>query len=87
MEKRLYRSQENKVFAGIFSGLGEYLDIDPVMLRVIWLAVTIFTGFIPGIIVYTLALFVIPNRPQTRFMVPAQGETGRHSQASKESSK
>ena len=63
MGKRIYRSKKNKVFAGVLSGLGEYLDIDPVLLRVIWLAITVFTGFVPGIVVYILAIFVIPAQP------------------------
>lgn len=69
MGKRIYRSKKNKVFAGVLGGFGEYLDIDPVLLRVIWLAITVFTGFAPGIVVYILAIFVIPAQP-TSIVVP-----------------
>lgn len=34
--KKLYRSKENRVLAGIFGGLGEYLEVDPVILRLFW---------------------------------------------------
>lgn len=58
--KRLYRSKDNKVWAGICGGLGEYWDIDPVILRLLWILLTVFTGFIPGIAAYVLAIFVVP---------------------------
>jgi phage shock protein C len=60
--KRLYRSVENRVFAGICGGLGEFFKIDPVLLRLIWVLVVIFTGFVPGVIAYILAAFIIPER-------------------------
>jgi phage shock protein C len=63
MEKRLYRSNKNKVFAGICGGLGEYFDIDPVLLRLFWLLVVIFTGVVPGLAAYIIAIFVIPKHP------------------------
>lgn len=60
--KRLYRSDTSKVFAGICGGLGEYADIDPVIVRLIWLLIVVFTGIIPGIIVYGVATFIIPKQ-------------------------
>lgn len=72
MRERVYRSKENKVFAGVLGGLGEYLDIDPVLLRVIWLAITVFTGFVPGIVVYILAIFVIPAQPTSIVASPPE---------------
>ena len=59
--KRLFRSNINKVFAGIFGGLGKYFNVDPVILRVIWLLATVFSGFFPGILVYIFAVFIIPK--------------------------
>ena len=59
--KRLYKSETNKIFAGICGGFGEFLNIDPVLLRVVWLLVVIFTGVVPGIIAYVIAAFIIPN--------------------------
>jgi len=61
--KKLYRSQDNKVFAGIVGGLGEYFDFDPVFLRIVWLFLTVFTGFFPGAIVYMASVFVVPRKP------------------------
>ncbi len=60
--KKLYRSANNKIFAGIIGGLGEYFNLDPSILRLFWLVILIFTGFIPGIIVYFAATLVVPKR-------------------------
>ncbi len=58
--KRLYRTEKNKVFLGVMGGFGEYFDVDPVLLRVVFLLITIFTGFVPGLLAYILAAAVMP---------------------------
>ncbi|MBZ9569874.1 PspC domain-containing protein [Patescibacteria group bacterium] len=63
MMKKLYKSKENKVFFGVIGGIGERFNIDPVILRLIWVAVVIFTALVPGIIVYLIASFIVPNKP------------------------
>ncbi|MDD4761926.1 MAG: PspC domain-containing protein [Candidatus Pacebacteria bacterium] len=63
--KNLYRSRDNKVFAGIFGGLGEYFDLDPTLLRLLWLFVLVITAFVPGIIAYIIAMFVVPKKPES----------------------
>ncbi len=60
--KRLYKSRTNRIFSGIIGGLGEYFDIDPVILRVLWLLIVVFTGFIPGLIAYIFVVLVVPSR-------------------------
>ncbi|OHB14091.1 MAG: PspC domain-containing protein [Candidatus Zambryskibacteria bacterium RIFCSPLOWO2_12_FULL_45_14] len=60
--KRLYRSHTNKVLAGVCGGLGEYFGIDPVLIRLFWLLVVIFSGVVPGIIAYIFAIFIVPKR-------------------------
>lgn len=62
MIKRLYRSERNKVIAGVLGGMGEYLDVDPVLLRLFYVAVTVFTAIFPGIVVYIFAIFIVPGR-------------------------
>ena len=61
-EKRLYRSKTNRVFAGICGGLGEYMNVDPVILRLVWVLVVIFTGIFPGVIAYFISIFIIPEK-------------------------
>jgi phage shock protein PspC (stress-responsive transcriptional regulator) len=58
--RRLRRSTTDKVFGGVCGGLGDYLDVDPVLIRVIW-AVLAISGI--GIIVYLVAWMVIDQAP------------------------
>lgn len=63
--KKLYRSNTDKVFAGICGGLAEYFSVDSVILRLAWLLVVVFSGIFPGVIVYIIAIFIIPLKPVT----------------------
>jgi len=57
--RRLYRSQTNKVIAGICGGIGEYLDTDPTVVRLVLVVLTLLGG--SGILLYILGLFIIPK--------------------------
>lgn len=59
--KRLYRSKKDKVIGGVCGGLGDYLKIDPVLIRVAW-AVLFFAGGM-GLLAYILAWIIIPEEP------------------------
>jgi len=59
--KKLYRSRENKVWAGVIGGIGEFFNVDPVILRLAWVLVTIFTGVIPGLVIYIVSCFIVPK--------------------------
>ena len=61
MEKKLTRSRDKKVIAGIAGGLGEYLDIDPIIIRIIIVLITIFHGV--GLLIYIIMWIVIPEEP------------------------
>ncbi len=63
--KKLYRSEKNKFWLGVLGGLGEYFNIDPVILRVAFVLLFVFTGFIPGFIAYLLMAVVIPTKSKT----------------------
>ena len=60
MEKKLYRDTSNKLIAGVCAGLGEYLNIDPTIVRLIWALVGL-TG--AGIVAYLIAALIIPEKP------------------------
>lgn len=61
MEKRLYRSRNEKVIGGICGGLGEYFNIDPTIVRLI--AVLLFFAHGVGAMAYLIAWIIIPVRP------------------------
>jgi len=54
--KRLYRSRSNRILAGVCGGIGEYFNIDPVIVRI--LAVVI-PGF--GWVAYLVCALIIPS--------------------------
>jgi len=58
--KRLYKSNSNKVFAGVCGGIGEYFNMDPVIVRLIWVAGTFFSAGM-GILGYIIAAALIPR--------------------------
>ena len=56
---RLSRSIEGKKIAGVCAGFARYLDVDPTLVRVIWLALAFGTGV--GFIAYLIAWIVMPK--------------------------
>ncbi len=61
--KRLYRSGKSKWVAGVCGGLGEYFGIDPVLMRVLWIILTLVSVGI-GIIAYLLLWAIVPRDPR-----------------------
>ena len=61
--KHLYRSNENKIVAGVIGGLGEYFDVDPVILRLGFVFLLLATAVIPGVIAYVAAIIIVPLKP------------------------
>lgn len=64
MTKRLYRSRENKVIAGVCGGIAEYFNIDPVIVRVIGVLLLL-PGGLPGFLPYIVLWVIVPLRPVT----------------------
>ena len=60
MNKKLYRNTNNKMIAGVCSGVAEYINIDPTIVRLIWALIGI-TG--AGILAYLIAAIIIPEKP------------------------
>jgi len=58
--KKLRRSQEHRIFAGVCSGLGEFFGISPWWFRLAFL-LALLPGGVPGILVYLLLWVVIPG--------------------------
>ena len=60
MQKKLYRNTQNKMIAGVCSGLADYINIDPTVVRVIWALIALGGA---GIIAYLIAALIIPEKP------------------------
>lgn len=59
--KKLYRSQNERMIAGVCGGLAEYFNIDPTIVRLAFVAAALMGG--PGLIVYLVMLVVVPEAP------------------------
>ena len=62
MNKKLYKSNENKMLDGVCGGIAEYFDIDPTVVRLGWAVFCALGG--SGILAYIIAAIVIPRRPE-----------------------
>lgn len=61
--RKIYRSKENKLVAGVLGGFGEYFEVDPTIMRLGYLLILILTAVIPGILLYIIAALIIPEAP------------------------
>ena len=59
--KRLYRKRDDKIVAGVCSGLADYLNIDPTVVRIIFI-VLVFAG-LQGILIYLILWLITPLEP------------------------
>jgi phage shock protein PspC (stress-responsive transcriptional regulator) len=73
--KRLFRSRTDRVLAGVCAGIGEYTEVDPTVIRLVWAVLTLLS-FGVGLVAYIVAWILIPegkNEPETK---PEQVATG-----------
>ncbi|EJG06214.1 phage shock protein C, PspC [Methanofollis liminatans DSM 4140] len=63
-EKRLVRPRDDRVVAGVCSGIARYLDIDPVVVRLIWVILSMIGFVFTGIVVYLAAWLIIPEEEE-----------------------
>jgi phage shock protein C len=54
------RSSVDCKIAGVCGGIAEYMDVDPTVVRLVWVLITFFTGIVPGIVAYLVAWLVMP---------------------------
>lgn len=57
-----YRSQQNKMFAGICGAIAESWDIDPTIIRFVAVILALLTGIVPGILIYCFGWILIPQK-------------------------
>jgi len=60
MVKRIYRSKKSRIIGGVCRGIGEYLEVDPVLIRLIWVVGALMWG--AGILAYLVAWIIIPEK-------------------------
>ncbi|EOC99875.1 PspC domain-containing protein [Caldisalinibacter kiritimatiensis] len=62
MNKRLYRSTNDKVISGVCGGVAEYFEIDPTIVRILWAVIALSSWGI-GVFAYIVCIIVIPENP------------------------
>jgi phage shock protein C len=61
VNRRLYRCQHDRILAGVASGVAERFDLDPTLVRVLWLLSVFFGGF--GLVAYIVMAIIVPLEP------------------------
>ncbi len=59
-EKKLCRSENNKIICGVCGGIAEYFNVDPTLVRVGWAIISAFAG--AGILAYIVAAIIMPKQ-------------------------
>ncbi len=59
MDKKLYKSNSNRMISGVCGGMGEYFNIDATLVRIVWVLVALLYGF--GILAYLICILIIPK--------------------------
>ncbi|MDD4493058.1 MAG: PspC domain-containing protein [Eubacteriales bacterium] len=62
--KKLYLSSKDSKIGGVCGGIGEYLNVDSTVIRLLWVLATIFTVAFPGILAYIIIWIIIPKNPE-----------------------
>ncbi|HRW58172.1 MAG TPA: PspC domain-containing protein [Chlamydiales bacterium] len=61
--KKIYKSQKQKMIAGVCSGIANYVKVDPTFVRLLFIFICLFTGIVPMLIAYLIAAIIIPFAP------------------------
>jgi phage shock protein C len=75
MDDRLYRSRHERMISGVAGGLAERLDVDPSIVRVIWVLLVLPTGFL-ALLAYVVMAIVVPEEPPAEAPVAAGEAAG-----------
>ena len=76
--KRLYRSRKERMIGGVCGGIGEYLNIDATVIRLIFVIAALWGG--AGLLIYLVMLLIVPEEPEltessTSEVAPAEEES------------
>lgn len=63
--RRLTRSRKHRIIAGVCGGVAEYLELDPTVVRVVYVVASIFSALFPGVLAYIILAFLMPRPEDT----------------------
>lgn len=64
MKKRLYKIEEGKKVFGVCGGIAEYFNVDPTLIRLLWVVLVLCVG--TGILAYIVAALIMPNKSEIK---------------------
>jgi phage shock protein C len=67
LKHRLYRSRSERMISGVAGGLADYVDLDPTIIRLVWLMAFLTTGPL-ALLLYVLCAMIIPREPEITFV-------------------
>jgi phage shock protein C len=67
LKHRLYRSRRERMVSGVAGGLGDYVHVDPTIVRLLWLFAFLTTGPL-ALVLYALCAMIIPREPEITFV-------------------
>ena len=65
--KRLYRSGRDKLLGGVCGGIADYVNIDPVVIRILWV-IGAFASLGTAILIYIILWIIMPRNPEHRWI-------------------
>lgn len=68
--KQLYRSEKNRIVAGVAGGLGEYFNVDPTLVRLLFILMTVSGG--SGVLLYLILWIIVPSESGTHGMAASE---------------
>lgn len=63
MEKKLYKSSDDKIIDGVCAGIAEFFGVDSTLIRVLWAVLSIFAG--AGVLAYIVCALIMPRKPSS----------------------
>ena len=70
--KRIYKSRTNIKIDGVCAGVANYLNLDPTLVRIVWLLIALVGG--SGILLYIVCMIIIPREPDVKDYTKAENE-------------
>ncbi len=63
MKKKLYKSNRDRMLAGVLGGFAEYIGVDSTVVRLVYALISLFSAGFPGILFYIICALIIPDEP------------------------
>jgi phage shock protein C len=64
-QKRLYRSTQERMLAGVCGGIADYLDVDPTLVRLVFVALALLSSG-SGLVIYLILMLIVPTQPEEK---------------------